>query len=57
MAERKLDRSWSSQIRSQNGFYNVPLKENQSYTLVGRSGSGKTTFIYNFLKNIDALID
>ncbi len=56
MAMRKLDRIWSEQVVESDGRRWIPLKENQSYVICGHSGSGKTTFIYNFLKNVNKLI-
>ncbi len=56
MAMRKLDKIWSDQVVETEGKRQIPLKENQSYVICGRSGSGKTTFIYNFLKNANKMI-
>ena len=49
---------FSSEYVTQGGDQDtgrVLFKENSSYIICGRSGSGKTTFIYNFLKNIESM--
>ncbi len=40
-----------------SGICQVKFKENQSFIISGRSGSGKTTFIFNLLKNVKYLFD
>ncbi len=40
-----------------SGLCHVKFKENQSFIISGRSGSGKTTFIFNLLMNVNHLFD
>ena len=35
----------------------IKFKENQSFMIVGRTGSGKTTFIYQLLKNANQMFE
>ena len=47
---------WKRDIsEKQNGLCCTKFRENSSIIVIGRSGSGKTTFVYNVLRNASKL--
>ena len=57
MDNRELNPQWMEFISDIDGYGFIKLKENQSYMIIGRSGSGKSTFIYKFLTNVNQMVD
>ena len=58
MEEIELPVVWNGDVREKsNGLCTTKFKENQSFIICGRSGSGKTTFIRKLLEHAKDMFD